>query len=348
MKEYKLKRSPLFFPTNFERFIVLCFIYINYGIMNKLDYDWQKEGHRYFPLGMAMRKEFGEAVWKISVDAHFSCPNVDGTVGKGGCIFCNTHSFSPGRRMGLESISDQIEEGIRQMSRRHSVQKYIAYFQPSTNTYAPLDYLQKVYEEALKHPQIVGLAIGTRPDAVPDDVLDYLARLSRNHWISLELGIQSTKEESLLFLRRGHDFSCCIDAVHRVQDRNLRWGAHLILGLPGENHEDLLRTAKMIGSWNLSSIKFHHLYVVKNTVLADYWKAGKITLPSCSEYVEMVIDCLERLSPETVIDRLSGDMGPEYLIAPDWTAEKHRARQLIEKRLLERNTWQGKFFKNDQ
>ncbi|MDO5581182.1 MAG: TIGR01212 family radical SAM protein [Planctomycetia bacterium] len=315
--------------------------------MSKLECDWRSEGHRYFPLGMAMRKEFGEAVWKISVDAHFSCPNVDGTVGTGGCIFCNTHSFSPGRRMGLESITDQIETGIRQLQRRHHVNKYIAYFQPSTNTYAPLDYLKKVFEEALNHPQIAGLAIGTRPDAVPDKILDYLANLSQNHWISLEIGIQSTKDESLRFLRRGHDFSCCEDAIRRITERRIRLGIHLILGIPGETREDLLRTAKIVGSWDLSSIKFHHLYIVKNTPLADLWEEGKIQLPSCSEYVEMVIDCLERLSPETVIDRLSGDMSPEYLIAPSWTAEKHRARQLIEKRLIERDTWQGKFHKMD-
>ncbi len=306
--------------------------------------EWFRAGHRFYPLGMYFRHEFGEPVWKISIDAHFSCPNVDGTVGHHGCIFCNTHSYSPGRRLGIDSIELQIEEGIKQLRRHHNVHHFIAYFQPSTNTYAPLEYLEEVYSRALKHPAIVGLAIGTRPDVVSNPVLDLLAKLGRKSWISLELGVQSSKDESLQFLNRGHNFAVCEDAVARLRDHNIRFGIHLILGLPGESREDMIQTSTKVGRWCPNSIKIHHLYVVRNTVLADKWEKGEIELPSCEDYAEWVVDCLERLPETTVIDRLSGDMSPEFLLAPAWTAEKHIARQLIEAALIRRNTRQGMLY----
>ncbi len=306
--------------------------------------DWVRAGCRYYPLGMYMRSEFGQPVWKISVDGKFSCPNVDGTVSRFGCIFCNNVSFSPSRRLGIDSITEQIEKGIDQIGRHHKAEKFLAYFQPSTNTYGPLDYLEKVYREAAEHPSIVGLTIGTRPDAVPEPVLDLIEDLSKKYWISLELGIQTAKDATLKFLNRGHDFQTSCDAVKRIKRRRLRLGVHLILGLPGESRADMIRTSEIVGRWELDSIKIHHLYVVKETVLAQLYEKGEIQLPTAEEYAEYAVDCLERLSPETVIDRLSGDMRPEYLVAPSWTAEKHKARNLIEAALIRRQTRQGRLW----
>lgn len=308
--------------------------------------SWALAGHRYYPLGLSMREEFGEPVWKISIDAKFSCPNVDGTVSRSGCIFCNNISFSPSRRLGIDSIKEQIAHGVEQNQRRHKVSKFIAYFQPSTNTYGPLDYLEKVYREAAEQPCIVGLAIGTRPDAVSEPVLDLIADLSKKYWISLELGIQTSKNETLKYLNRGHDFQTSLDAVARIKRRSLRFGIHLILGLPGESRADMIRTAEIAGIWNPNSIKLHHLYVVKETALARLWEQGEVQLSSAEEYAEYAVDCLERLSPQTVIDRLSGQMSPEFLIAPAWTAEKHLAGNLIKAALVRRQTWQGRLWSN--
>ncbi len=305
-----------------------------------------QNGMRYNPLGPAMRREFGESVWKVSVDAGFSCPNVDGTVGTGGCIFCNTHSFAPGRRLAVREnrtipIAEQIDEGIRQLQRRYAAKKFIAYFQPSTNTYAAPDRLEAVYREAMEHPNVVGLAIGTRPDALPDAVLDLLADLSRKAWVQLEIGLQSIHPRSLAFLNRGHDFTSFGDAFHRARIRRLRLGVHLILGIPGENRDDILATADEIGRLQPETIKLHNLYVVRNTRLAEIWEQGEIRLPSLEEYASMVVDFLERQSPETVIDRISGEASSEYLLAPDWALVKHAARNAVDREFLLRNSCQG-------
>ncbi|MDR2642991.1 MAG: TIGR01212 family radical SAM protein [Planctomycetaceae bacterium] len=303
----------------------------------------------YRTLGEAMRREFGCNVWKVSVDAGFSCPNV-GIDGNGnvrnGCIFCDINSFSPSRRfVAGKPILVQIDEGITQLKRHYpKAQKFIAYFQPSTNTNAPPEQLKIIYNEALKHPEIVGLTIGTRPDALPEEVLELLAAISREKYLQLEIGLQSIHQKSLDFLNRGHTYSAFIDSYNRVKKRKIKTGVHLILGIPNENRDDVIETAKEIAYLNPVSIKLHNLYVVRGTRLADYWNDGKLTLPTIDEYAEMVIDFLERIPPEIIIDRISSEATEEYIIAPDWSRIKHAARNTINKLFLLRKSYQGKYY----
>ncbi|MDR0521402.1 MAG: TIGR01212 family radical SAM protein [Planctomycetaceae bacterium] len=303
---------------------------------------WLAAGYRYYPLGLAMRQLFGCNVWKVSVDAGFSCPNIDGTAGSGGCIFCNTRSFAPSRRLtsGL-SVAEQITAGIRQLQRRYDAQKFMAYFQPSTNTYADVRTLEKLYRSALDHPGIVGLAIGTRPDALPDDVLDLLQRLSAQHYLQLEIGLQSVHQKTLDFLRRGHSYETFLDAFRRARQRQIRIGVHLILGVPGEDRRDVWATAETIAALQPESVKLHNLYAVKDTPLAELWRAGQITLPSLSEYAGLAVDFLERQPPELVIERIAGEADTGYLLAPDWAGIKHAARNAVDQEFRKRNTFQG-------
>ncbi|MGL4595745.1 MAG: TIGR01212 family radical SAM protein [Thermoguttaceae bacterium] len=304
--------------------------------------DWKKLGYRYFPLGVSMRREFGFPVWKISVDAGFSCPNVDGTVGYGGCVFCNTHSFSPSRALFRNaSIQEQLNQGIKRLRRRHKVEKFIAYFQPSTNTYDTPDELEKAYLTALSHPDIVGLIIGTRPDVLPEPVLDMIAALARNYWIQLEIGLQSIHAKSLEFLRRGHNMSTFEDAVERASQRKLRLGVHLILGIPGENRNDMIETANVVAKLRLACVKLHNLYIVRETQLALLWESGQIVLPSLEEYAEMAVDVIERLPPNVVIERISSEADEPFLLAPAWTAIKHAARNAIDQEFRRRGSFQG-------
>lgn len=307
---------------------------------------WRQNGARYYPLSAYFKREFGGVVRKISVDAHFSCPNVDGTVGRGGCIFCDAVSFSPSRQFGLEEIDAQIDDGIQKLQRRFDADKFIAYFQPSTNTHAPLETLKKAYEIALRRPEVVGLAIGTRPDALPEPVLDLLEEIASRKWLALEIGLQTAKDETLKFLNRGHDFATFADAVYRAKRRGLRLGTHIMLGLPGETRDDMRRTARLVAEIGFHSLKLHHLYVVKNTRLARFWQNGEIQLPTLEEYAESVVDFLELQSPETVVERVAGEASEEYLLAPPWTAIKHAGRNAVDVAFRRRNSFQGKFFES--
>ena len=305
---------------------------------------WRVDGARYYSQSAYFRREFGAPVRKISVDAHFSCPNIDGTVGRGGCIFCDARSFSPGRQFGLEEIDAQIDDGIVKLKRRFDADKFIAYFQPSTNTHAPVETLERVYRAALRRPEIVGLAIGTRPDAVGEPVLDLLEELSRQTWLVLELGLQSSKDASLRAINRGHDYACFVDAVERARRRGLRLGVHLILGLPDETREDMLLTARRVAAMRFHSAKLHNLYVVRGTPLATLWRNGAVSIQSLDEYASCAADFLEVLSPETVVERLAGEATDEFLLAPEWTGIKHAGRNAIERELKRRGSWQGKYF----
>jgi len=303
---------------------------------------WRLQGFRYFPLGLAMRQQFGCHVWKVSIDARFSCPNVDGTVGTGGCIFCNTHSFSPSRRLTAElSVHDQIAEGIRQLRRRYRAEKFIAYFQPSTNTYAPVEVLEKLYCSALDHPDITGLALGTRPDALPEEVLNLLQQLAQQHWVQIEIGLQSIHQKSLDFLHRGHSYAAFLNAFQRVRQRNIRTCVHLILGIPVEDRSDVLATAEAMSALRPESVKLHNLCVVRETKLAEMWSTGRLTLPTLSEYAGLVVDFLERQPLDLVVERISGEANADYLLAPDWSGMKHAARNAIDHEFRHRNSFQG-------
>lgn len=315
---------------------------------DEIQSEWKTLGYRYYPLGLAMRQRFGCNVWKVSVDAGFSCPNVDGTVGSGGCIFCNTLSFATSRALHSgETISRQIDEGVKHLRRRYKQsEKFIAYFQPSTNTYAPPSQLETLYKEALQHEEIIGLAIGTRPDVLPDDVLDLLERLAEKTDIQLEIGLQSIHQKSLDFLHRGHDYATFLDAFRRSSGRGLHLGVHLILGLPDETREDIQATAEEIARLRPGYVKLHNLYVVRDTPLAELWKNGGLHLPDLSEYAESVVDFLERLPQETIIERISSEANDDFLLAPDWTDIKHAARNAVDQEFRRRKTYQGRLFSN--
>lgn len=306
--------------------------------------DWFLEGLRYQSLNFFFRKRFGRRVWKVSVDGGLSCPNRDGTLGTAGCIFCDPDSFSPSRRLGLEAISEQIDEGIRRLQVRHRVDRFVAYFQPATNTYAPVARLRSLYEQALSHPQVVGLAIGTRPDCVGDDVLDLLAELSARTWVSVEYGLQTSHDRTLDLLNRGHHFDAFLDAVARSRRRGLTIGAHIILGLPGESREDMLHTARELACLKIDSVKLHNLYAVRGTRLVEMVAAGQVRLAELDEYATWVVDFLEQLPPSCVVDRLSGEAPKRYLVGPAWCLEKSAVRTAVEAEFRRRDTWQGKEF----
>jgi hypothetical protein len=302
-------------------------------------------GLRYNTLNFFYHKNFGKKIRKISLDADFNCPNRDGTLATGGCVFCDPESFSPSRRLKQSSITAQLDEGIRRLSTRYDAQGYVAYFQPATNTYAPLVRLRSVFEEALSHTKVVGLAIGTRPDCVPDEVLDLLSQLSSRTYLTVEYGLQSIHNKSLDWIKRGHHFQAFLDAYQRSRKRNLQVGVHVILGLPGETRDDMLATARELAGLEIHSIKLHNLYAVRNTPLADMVALGEVKLPQFEEYINLVVDFLELLPPDCVIDRLSGDAPPQYLVGPDWCLDKSTIRSAVEAEFRRRATYQGSGFR---
>ena len=304
--------------------------------------DWRAAGLLYYSRNFFNRQQFGERAWRISVDGGFCCPNRDGTCGTTGCVFCDPASFSPSRRLAGRSITEQIDTTIARLVRRRKVGRFLAYFQPATNTYAEVERLEAAYEEALRHPQIVGLSVGTRPDCVGPEVLDLLERLARRTWLSVEYGLQTIHDRTLTWIRRGHDYAAFVDAVTRSRGRGFDIGAHVILGLPGESGEDMLATARALADLHIDSVKVHNIHVVRNTPLAEMAARGEVVLPTLPEYVAMVVGFLELLPPTCVVDRLSGEAPPEYLLGPAWCADKTAVRNAIEAEMRRRNTWQGR------
>ncbi len=303
--------------------------------------DWHSAGLLYHSLNFFYRKKFGAKVWKLSLDAGCSCPNRDGTLATHGCIFCDPESFSPSRRLQLPSIADQIDEGIRRLKQRYNAQRFVAYFQPGTNTYGPPEYLETLYRQAIAHPDVVGLAIGTRPDCVSDEILDLLAELAQKTWVTIEYGLQTIHDHTLDLLNRGHHYDAFLDAYRRTRLRNLDIGVHVILGLPGESRDAMLTTARELAKLKIHSVKLHNLYAVQHTQLANQVTSGQIRLPEFSEYVEYVADFLEETLAEVVIERLSGDAPRAYLVAPTWCLDKATVRAAVETELHRRNSRQG-------
>jgi radical SAM protein (TIGR01212 family) len=305
---------------------------------------WRTAGLRYYRYGFFLQQRFGHRVYKVSLDAGMTCPNVDGTAAVGGCVFCDNRSFSPGRRLNRLSLREQLEEGIRRVSARYECGHFLAYFQPATNTYAPVDRLRSVYEVAIEHPQVVGLAIGTRPDCVPDEVLGLIQSIAARTYVSLEYGLQTMHDRSLDWMNRGHHYDAFIDAMQRSQGRGFDIGAHVILGLPGETRDDMLATAGELARYRVHSVKLHNLYAVRNTRLAEQLAEGRVSLMERDEYVSIAADILELLPPTTVIERIGGDAPPSYLVAPNWCIDKGGLQNALRNELERRDTWQGKKF----
>jgi radical SAM protein (TIGR01212 family) len=297
---------------------------------------------RYRAFSSFLRERFGGKVWRVTIDAGFTCPNVDGTVTTGGCVYCDNRSFSPNRRLPRAAVRDQVRRGIEILGKRYGADRFLAYFQAATNTHATVDRLRRLYDEALDHPQVIGLAVGTRPDSVPEPVLDLLHEYARSRYVCLELGLQSIHDRSLDWMNRGHRADAFFDAVDRCQGRGLDLCAHVILGLPGESHADMLATAEALAALPVGGIKIHNLHVVRRTPLEEMYERGAVHLFERDEYVQVVCDFLERLPPAMVIHRLSGDAPPDYLVAPLWCLDKPALLRAIHAELARRDSWQGK------
>ncbi len=306
---------------------------------------WLDSGKRYYPLSLYLRQVFGGPVRKISVDAGFGCPNRDGTLGRGGCVFCDPKSYSPSLRFGGgKTIAEQIGEAVGRRENRGDNPRLLAYFQPGTNTYASPERLRAAYLEALRQPAVVGLIVGTRPDCVDDAVLDVLAEVASQAWLTVEFGFQSIHEASLAWMRRGHGHEQSRAAVEKCRERGLRVGAHVILGLPGESSEMMQATAREMARLKIDAVKLHNLHAVKGTELAEMVTTGNVVLPTESEYVGWAVDFLERLHPGCVIERLCGNAPPEYLVAPAWCLRKSQVLAAIDAEFRRRGTHQGAFW----
>lgn len=301
---------------------------------------------RYNDFGEFLRKYFPYKVQKISINAGFTCPNRDGKSGYGGCTYCNNQTFSPEYCRTEKSITRQIEEGIEFFGRKYPDMRYLAYFQAYTNTYAPVSYLRKIFTEALMHPDIVALSIATRPDCLNDDVLELLDELNQIKPVWIELGLQTIHPETAAFIRRGYDYACFTDAVEKLHQLHIPVITHLILGLPGEDRTMILESVKSISGLPVSGVKLQLLHVLKGTDLADYYQHTGFPVFSMEEYVELVIDCLEYLSQDIVIHRLTGDGPKDLLIAPLWSTKKRCVLNTIHRRLKERDTFQGRLAEN--
>lgn len=300
---------------------------------------------RYNDLNTYLRSLFGCRVQKITVDAGLSCPNRDGRVSTGGCIFCNARGSGTGAHTRGLTITDQLLQGKKYLARRYKAKKFLAYFQSFSNTYAPIDKLQKLYDEALAVEDIVGLSIGTRPDCVDLPVLELLQDYAGHHLIWIEYGLQSASDKTLELINRGHDVQCFKDAVRATLNRGIKICAHVILGLPGETRSDILQTARTISDLGIDGVKLHLLYVVKGTPLEALYRQGDYRCLEQQAYIDLVCDFLERIPPEMVIQRLTGDPHPEELVAPQWSREKTETIRKINETLERRDSWQGSKFR---
>ena len=298
--------------------------------------------NRYYDLNTYFRNRYGQRVHKISIDAGLNCPNRDGTIGIGGCIFCNAKGSGTGNLAKGLSVTKQLEESKAPVIKRFKARRFIAYFQSFTNTYAPFDELKKLYDEALSVPDVIGLAIGTRPDCISEQILDLLQSYAQDYLIWIEYGLQSAHDASLASINRGHDVAAFEKAVYATADRGIRISAHIILGLPGETHDQMRETADYVARLPIDGVKLHLLYIVKGTRLDERYQSGQYRCLERDEYIDLVCDVLERLPEKMVIQRLTGDPHRHELVAPLWALEKNENVALIQQRLAERDTWQGK------
>ena len=333
-----------------------------------MNFPWGDE-RRFNSYSNYFTKQFGGRVQKISIDAGFSCPNRDGKISTGGCTFCSNAAFNPSYCKPEKSIKQQIEEGIEFHQKRYRrANQYLAYFQPFSNTYKPLEELKKIYAEALKgidslqhtnlcrndmpsqaleKPSIIGIVIGTRPDVIDEALLQYLNEIQKTHYVMLEYGVESVYDETLKRVNRGHDFATAEKAIHMTADHGIPCGAHFIFGLPGETKAMMLDAVDVISRLPLTTVKFHQLQIFKNTPMAEEYleHPEHFHLFDLEEYINFVIDFAERLNPDIVIERFAGEVPPRYLVSEPWMKLRYdEVLSRIEKRMEDRNTWQGKEF----
>ncbi len=307
----------------------------------------QFTGKRYLDYSSFIKSTFGERVQKISLDIGFSCPNRDGSKGYGGCTYCNNNTFNPDYCEPTKSVKEQLEQGISFFGKKYKAQKYLAYFQAYTNTYSDLDSLKKMYNEALNVEGVIGLVIGTRPDCISEEIIDYLSFLSKKHFISLEFGVESTLNRTLENVNRCHTFEETKVTYEKCKNKGFHLGAHLILGLPGESKEELLNHASEISKLPIDTLKLHHLQIVKNSVMAVQHKRNpeNFNLFTSDSYIDFISDFVGQLRPNIIIERFISETPQDLLIAPKWNNLKNfEIVAKIDKKLTEKNTWQGKYY----
>ena len=308
------------------------------------------EKKAYRDLAGFLGKLFEGKVQKISINAGFSCPNRDGTKGWGGCTYCNNQTFSPDYCQREKTVAQQLAEGIRFFSRKYPEMRYLAYFQSYTNTYGAIDELVAKYEEALRTEGVVGLIVGTRPDCMPDALLDYFADLAKRRFVMVEYGVESTLDRTLERINRGHTYAEAEEAIRRTAARGIYTGAHLILGLPGETREEILQHATRLSRLPLTTLKLHQLQLIRHTRMAREWELAPADfhLYSVDEYIELVVDFVERLNPAFVVERFVSQSPKELLMAPDWGLKNYEFVAKVDRRFAERQTWQGRLYQEMQ
>ena len=296
---------------------------------------------RYNQYSAYLKNKFNAKVYKITIDAGFSCPNRDGTISDGGCIFCDSGGSFSQAHSSLLSVKEQIDAGIDSLSQKFKAKKFMAYFQAYSNTYKPVNELKSIYDESLSHPDVVGISIGTRPDCVDDEKLDLIAGYTKNYETWLEYGLQSIHDRTLKFINRGHDYKTFLTAYEQTKQRNINVCVHVILGLPDESREDMIETAKELARLEVDGVKIHCLCAMKNTKLAQMYENGQVTLLDEDEYVSLVCDFLEVLPETTTIHRLAGNGLQSLKVAPLWLNKKFDVLNKIDEELIRRNTCQG-------
>lgn len=301
---------------------------------------------RYNDYGSVLKKLFTGRVQKISVNAGFTCPNRDGSKGVGGCTYCNNQSFSPDYCRSPKGIAEQVGEGIRFFKHKYTTQEYLVYFQSYTNTYGDLQYLRACYEEALEQDGVVGLVVGTRPDCVDEALLDYFAQLAGDKYVMIEYGVESVYDATLRFINRGHDFGEAEKAIRATAQRGIHTGAHFILGLPHETREMLLQAVGVINRLPIKALKLHQLQLIRGTAMEMQYAAHPewFHFFEIEDYLELLVDFLERLNPQIAIERFVSQSPKDMLLKPDWGLKNFEFTAKLERRLLERNSWQGKLF----
>lgn len=295
----------------------------------------------YKEFGTWLQAELGCKAQKLSVDAGLTCPNRDGTLGRGGCTFCDNRTFNPAYCRQGGSITEQLEAGKRFFSRKYPTMKYLAYFQSYSNSYGTLSHLKELYEEALRVPDVVGLVIGTRPDCMPDALLEYLEELNRRTFLLVEYGVESANEETLVRVNRGHTFAQARECIIRTAQRGIRVGVHMILGFPWETRSELIRQAQLIASLPITTLKLHQLQVIRGTQLAREYELHPWPLPTAEEYVDLVLEYISHLPPSLVLERFVSQSPPEYVIAPRWGLKNHEFSALVKKAMQKRSTQLG-------
>ena len=305
----------------------------------------------YRDFGDFLREVFPYKVQKISINAGFTCPNRDGTKGFGGCTYCNNQTFSPEYCHTEKSVTEQLEAGVRFFSRKYPEMKYLAYFQAYTNTYAELEGLKRKYEEALQVDGVVGLVIGTRPDCMPEELLQYLEELNRHTFLMVEYGIESASDETLRRINRGHTYADTVEAVQRTAACGILTGGHVILGLPGETHDTMVEQAGILSALPLSTLKIHQLQLIRGTRMAHEYEEnpeGFHLFTEVDEYIDLVIDYVEYLRPDLVLERFVSQSPKELLIAPDWGLKNYEFVTRLQKRMKERGAYQGKKYRDSE